>query len=199
MIDSLNIAQDGSLINSNHISLIVSVVALLVSWLVVRSNTRAQVKANQIKEQENMLKYIYDRRVQLRNKLIWLTRFPHNNIEWCLLQIDENNHPYALSDFQWGFVSKCPGDKFCYTVINELDWLHSEMMILFPTVAEKYKNYCNLLKSAHECWMRLKEPELPQKGPEYSDEMSKAMDLWAEIIHIDMPQIMMNDIASISR
>jgi hypothetical protein len=115
-----------------------------------------------------------------------------------LLQIDESNHPYAISDFQWGFVSKCSGDKFCYTIINELDWLHNEMQILFPTIAEKYRNYCNLLKKAHECWIRLKEPNLPREG-DYSEELSKAMDLWAEIMNVDMPQIMTNDIASVSR
>ena len=83
------------------------------------------------------------------------------------------------------------------TIINELDWLHNEMQILFPTIAEKYRNYCNLLKKAHECWIRLKEPNLPREG-DYSEELSKAMDLWAEIMNVDMPQIMWRDIANIS-
>ena len=126
-----------------------SLLALIVSLLVIGSNTKAQRQANRIKEQENALKYIYDRRTKLRMKLVWLTRFVHNDIAWSQLQIDEDNHPYKLSEFQWGFVPKCSGDKFCYTILNELYWLHNEMQVLFPSTANKYHEYCDKLRDAY--------------------------------------------------
>ena len=179
------------------LSLVFAIVSLIASLKVIASNTKAMIQSNQIKAQENSLKYIYDRRTQLRNKLVWLSRFVHNNIQWCMLQIDENNHPYALSDCQWGDVPKCSGDKFCNTILNELNWLRGEMKILFPTVFEKYCSYCETLHCAYNTWMNLKDPNMQPNPQKYADEMSKAYELWNEIVTVDMPNVMGDDFVRI--
>jgi hypothetical protein len=179
------------------LSLVFAIVSLIASLKVIASNTKAMIQSNQIKAQENSLKYIYDRRTQLRNKLVWLSRFVHNNPEWCMLQIDDNNHPYALSDFQWGDVPKCSGDKFCNTILNELNWLRGEIKILFPTIFEKYCDYCKTLQSAYTTWMNLKDPHVQPTPHKYADEMSKAYELWNEIVTVDMPSVMSEDFVKI--
>ena len=203
MTDSLNVLQNSATVGIDSISLwigglslLFAVVALVFSLKVTAANTKALIQSNQIKTQENSLKYIYDRRTQLRNKLVWLSRFVLNNPAWCLLQIDDNNHPYTISEFQWGDVPKCSGDKFCNTILNELNWLRGEMKILFPTIFEKYCTYCETLLKAHDTWMNLKEPHLstPHK---YGEEMSKAYELWKEIVTIDMPRVMGEDFVKI--
>ncbi len=181
------------------LSLLFAVVALLFSWKVTAANTKAMIQSNQIKAQENSLKYIYDRRTRLRNKLVWLSRFVLNNPGWCMLQIDDNNHPYALSEFQWGDVPKCSGDKFCNTIMNELNWLRGEMKILFPTVFEKYCTYCKTLMRAHDTWMNLKDPNMQPAPQKYGDEISKAYELWNEIVTIDMPKVMSDEITGALR
>lgn len=180
------------------LSLLFAVVALYFSLKVTAANTKALLESNQIKAQENSLKYIYDRRTQLRNKLVWLSRFVHNNPSWCMLQIDDDNHPYAISDFQWGDVPKCSGDKFCNTILHELNWLRGEVKILFPTIFGKYCNYCETLHSAYTTWMNLKDPNMQPAPQKYGEEMSKAYELWNEIVTIDMPNIMSDDFARIS-
>ena len=181
------------------LSLLFAAVALYFSLKVTAANTKALVESNQIKAQENSLKYIYDRRTQLRNKLVWLSRFVHNNPGWCMLQIDDNNHPYAISDFQWGDVPKCSGDKFCNTILHELNWLRGEMKILFPTIFEKYCNYCEILRSAYTTWMNLKDPHMQPNPQKYGDEMSKAYELWNEIVSVDMPKVMSDEITGALR
>ena len=185
------------------LSLVITVIALAFAVQAMRANTAAMRQANKIKEQENEIKskeiqikaqeislrYTYDRRTKLRMKLVWLSRFVHNNIEWSQLQIDEDNHPYKLSDFQWGFVKKCPGDKFCYTILHELLWLHNEMQVLFPAVAEKYRQYCDLSREAYVAHVDPRKTAL-----EETDKMAEAERLWTEIINTDMPRVMRDDV-----
>lgn len=205
MIDSLNVLQSSATVGIDTISLWVgglsllfAVVALVFSLKVTAANTKALIQSNQIKAKEISLQYIYDRRIQLRNKLVWLSRFVHNNPEWCMLQIDDNNHQYKLSDFQWGDVPKCSGDKFCNTILNELNWLRGEMKILFPTIFEKYCSYFKTLQSAYTTWMDLKDPHKQPDPQQYVDEMSKAYDLWNEIVTVDMPNVMGDDFVRVS-
>ena len=187
------------------LSLVITIIALAFSVQAMRANTAAMWQANKIKEQENALKhkenqikaqenslkYIYDRRTKLRMKMVWLSRFVHNNIEWCQLQIDEDNHPYKLSEFQWGSVPKCSSDKFCYTILHELRWLHNEMQVLFPTVAEKYRQYCDLIHEAYVAHI-----DRRKTAQEESDKIADAERLWKQILNEDIPRVMRDDIVS---
>ncbi len=176
----------------------ITVIAFVFAILTIRANTTTMKKSNAIKEQENSLKYIYDRRTQLRNKLVWLSRIVHRNPDWCMQQIDDNNHPYTLSDFQRGDTPKCSENKSCNTILNELNWLRGEMKILFPTIFEKYLHYCDLLETAYTTWMKLKD-HIESNPEEYSKEMSEAYNLWIKIVSEDMPNVMAEDFVRTER
>ena len=171
---------------------VISVIALIFAVWTIKTNTIAMNKSNALKEQEISLKYIYDRRTLLRNKLVWLSRIVHQNPEWCMLQIDDNNHPYTLSDSQRGNALECSEDKFCNTILHELNWLRGEMKILFPTILEKYLNYCDLLEMAYTTWMKLKDQTELDSG-KYAKQMTEAYYLWIKIVSEDMPNVMGKD------
>lgn len=173
-------------------STLITLIALIFAIRTIRTNTNAMNKSNALKEQENSLKYIYDRRTLLRNKLVWLSRIVHQNPDWCMLQIDDNNHPYTLSDSQWENAPKCSEDKFCNTILNELNWLRGEMKILFPTILEKYLQYCNLLETAYTTWMKQKD-HTESNPDKYMKQMTEAYYLWIKIVSEDMPNVMGKD------
>lgn len=177
---------------SGIFSSVISVIALVFAIWTIRASTIAMNKSNAVKEQENSLKYIYDRRTQLRNKLVWLSRFALNNPSWCRLQIEDNNHPYTISDFQWDGVPKCTSDKFCNTILNELNWLRGEMKILFPTIFENYLHYCDLLEKAYTAWMKMND-HTESNSDKYIELMSEAYNLWIKIVSEDMPNVMGKD------
>lgn len=176
----------------------IAVIAFVFAILTIWANTIAMNKSNAIKEQENSLKYIYDRRTQLRNKLAWLSRIVHRNPDWCMQQIDDNNHPYTLSNLQRGDAPKCSEDKFYNTILNELNWLRGEIKILFPTIFEKYLHYCDLLETAYTTWTKLKD-RTESNYDKYVKEMSEAYNLWIEIVSEDMPNVMGNVFARTMR
>ena len=182
----------------NFFATAITVIAFVFAILTIRANTTAMKKSNVIKEQENSLKYIYDRRTQLRNKLVWLSRIVHRNPDWCMQQIDDNNHPYTLSDFQRGDAPKCSEDKCYNTILNELNWLRGEMKILFPDIFEKYLHYCDLLETAYTTWTKLKD-HTETNHDKYEKEMSEAYYLWIKIVSEDMPNVMGEDFVRTSR
>ena len=171
---------------------LITLIALVFAIRTTQINTIAMNKSNALKEQENSLKYIYDRRTLLRNKLVWLSRIVHQNPDWCMLQIDDNNHPYTLSDSQRENALECSEDKFCNTILHELNWLRGEMKILFPTILEKYLYYCNLLEMAYTTWMKLKDHTELDSG-KYAKQMTEAYYLWIKIVSEDMPNVMGKD------
>ena len=187
------------------LSLVITIIALAFSVQAMRANTAAMRQANKIKEQENILKskeirakeqenalkYLYDRRALLRDKLVWLTQFVHNDIENCQKQIDSGRHPYKLTDPGSESATGSAGDYFRHTILSELYWLHNEIQILFPSVVDKYRRYCDLIGAAYA---------KSRSGEEHASAkiMEEAIVLWEEIIEADMPRVMRKDVALVS-
>ncbi len=182
------------------LSLGITIIALAFSVQAMRANTAAMQQANKIKEQENILKskeirtkeqenalkYLYDRRALLRDKLVWLTQFVHNDIENCRKRIDSGRHPYKLIDPSSEGAAGSAGDYFRHTILSELYWLHNEIQILFPSVVDKYRRYCDLIGDANA---------KSRSHEEYASAktMKEAGVLLKEIIGAEMPRVMRDD------
>jgi len=164
---------------------LLSIIAFIYAAVTIHMNVKVQKIANQLKRKEldiEIKRNLYDRRLELQNKLLWLMQFPNNWIKYCGLRIERDGHPYySINDNR---KDMNVNDKFIHTILNELFFLSSDVKMLFPEIYDEYMDFYEELQKAYKISLTDEE-----KSIEIAGSYQKK---WENILMKRIPNVMAN-------